>query len=55
MTRSSLGSGDRADAPVGFMGLAEHDIAALFLEPAHRGQGWGRRLVHTPNSSAGGP
>ena len=31
--------------PIGFMGLAGHDIAALFLEPAHRGQGGGRRLV----------
>ena len=27
------------------MGLAGHDIAALFLEPARRGQGGGRRLV----------
>ena len=36
---------DGADAPIGFMGLADHDIAALFLEPAHRGQGGGRRLV----------
>jgi putative acetyltransferase len=33
------------DAPIGFMGLAGHDIAALFLEPAHRGRGGGRRLV----------
>src|SRR5881394_195334 len=33
---------ERADVPVGFMGLAEHDIAALFLEPAPRrsGQSW---------------
>jgi putative acetyltransferase len=36
---------DWADVPIGFMGLAGHDIAALFLEPAHRGQGGGRRLV----------
>jgi putative acetyltransferase len=35
----------RADVPIGFMGLVGHDIAALFLEPAHRGQGGGRRLV----------
>ena len=31
--------------PIGFMGLAGHDIAALFLEPAHRRQGGGRLLV----------
>ena len=36
---------DRAELPIGFMGLAGHDIAALFLEPAHRGQGGGRLLV----------
>ena len=33
------------DAPAGFMGLAGADIAALFLEPACRGQGGGRQLV----------
>src|SRR5215831_19393821 len=33
------------DVPIGFMGLAGHDIAALFLEPTHRGLGGGRRLV----------
>lgn len=33
------------DVPIGFMGLAGNDIAALFLEPAYRGQGRGRRLV----------
>ena len=36
---------ERADVSIGFMGLAGHDIAALFLEPARRGQGGGRRLV----------
>ena len=36
---------ERADVPIGFMGLAGHDIAALFLEPARRGQGGGRRLM----------
>ena len=36
---------EKADVPIGFMGLAGHDIAALFLEPARRGQGSGRRLV----------
>jgi putative acetyltransferase len=34
-----------ADVPIGFMGLAGQDIAALFLEPARRRQGGGRRLV----------
>jgi putative acetyltransferase len=36
---------ETTDVPIGFMGLAGHDIAALFLEPARRGQGGGRRLV----------
>lgn len=36
---------EKADVPTGFMGLAGHDIAALFLEPTHRGRGGGRRLV----------
>ena len=36
---------EKADVPIGFMGLAGHDIAALFLEPAHRRQGGGRLLV----------
>src|SRR5436305_14508288 len=36
---------ERADVPIGFMGLAEHGIAALFLEPASRGQGRGPRPV----------
>jgi putative acetyltransferase len=31
--------------PIGFMGLAGDDIAALFLEPKRRGLGGGRRLV----------
>ena len=44
----------RADSPIGFMGLSGHDIAALFLEPAHRGQGGGRRLVaHAQQLRAG--
>src|SRR5436309_14609271 len=46
---------ERADVPVGFMGLAEHDIAALFLEPAHRGQGAGRRLVTHAQQLRRGP
>jgi putative acetyltransferase len=36
---------ETTDVPIGFLGLAGNDIAALFLEPAHRGQGGGRRLV----------
>jgi putative acetyltransferase len=36
---------DEADVPVGFIGLAGHSIEALFLEPAIRRQGGGRRLV----------
>ena len=36
---------EKTDVPIGFMGLAGHDIAALFLEPARRGRGGGRRLV----------
>jgi hypothetical protein len=39
----AVASTERADVPVGFMGLAEHEIAALFLEPVRRGQGGGRR------------
>ncbi len=45
---------ERADVPVGFMGLVEHDIAALFLEPVHRGQGGGRRLVEHAQQLRGG-
>jgi putative acetyltransferase len=45
---------ETADVPVGFMGLAEQDIAALFLEPAHRGQGAGRRLVTHAQQLRGG-
>jgi putative acetyltransferase len=36
---------DEKDVPIGFLGLAGDSIAALFLDPAHRGQGGGRRLV----------
>jgi putative acetyltransferase len=42
------------DVPVGFMGLAGDDIAALFLEPAHRGRGGGRRLVAHAQALRGG-
>ena len=40
--------------PVGFMGLAEDDISALFLEPSCRGQGGGRRLVAHAQRLRGG-
>ncbi|HVX88920.1 MAG TPA: GNAT family N-acetyltransferase [Gemmatimonadales bacterium] len=33
------------DALLGFMGLTDHTIEGLFLDPAHRGKGGGRRLV----------
>jgi putative acetyltransferase len=42
------------DVPIGFMGLAGDDIAALFLEPAHRGHGAGRRLVRHAQALRGG-
>jgi putative acetyltransferase len=45
---------DPNDVPIGFMGLAGDDIAALFLEPAHRGQGGGRRLVEHAQALRGG-
>jgi putative acetyltransferase len=42
------------DVPIGFMGLAEDDVAALFLEPARRGQGGGRQLVAHGQALRGG-
>jgi len=36
---------DRNDRPVGFMGLIESSLEALFLDPDQRGRGAGRRLV----------
>ena len=45
---------DEGDVPIGFMGLAGDDIAALFLEPAHRGRGGGRRLVAHAQALRGG-
>ena len=45
---------ERADVPVGFMGLAEHDIAALFLEPARRGAGSGASARYTRPTVARG-
>jgi len=45
---------DERDAPVGFMGLAGNDVAALFLDPAARGRGGGRRLVEHAQELRGG-
>ena len=36
---------DALHLPIGFLGMSAQAIEALFLEPAHRGRGWGRRLV----------
>jgi putative acetyltransferase len=46
---------ETTERPIGFMGLAGHDIAALFLEPAIRGQGGGRRLVAHAQGLRDGP
>jgi len=45
---------DRDDVPLGFLGLDGDDISALFLEPEHRGQGGGRRLVEHAQTLRGG-
>jgi len=45
---------DAADAPIGFLGLGDHSIDALFLDPAHRGRGEGRRLVAHAQHLLGG-
>jgi putative acetyltransferase len=45
---------DQSDVPIGFMGLAGDAIEALFLDPAHRGQGGGRRLVAHAQALRGG-
>ena len=36
---------DDAGTLLGFTGLTDHTIEGLFLDPAHRGKGGGRRLV----------
>ena len=36
---------DDDDRPVGFMGLVDSDVAALFLDPSIRRRGGGRRLI----------
>jgi putative acetyltransferase len=43
-----------ADLPIGFLGLSEHAIEALFLEPDHRRRGHGRRLVAFAQQLLGG-
>jgi putative acetyltransferase len=45
---------DEKDVPIGFLGLAGDSIAALFMDPAHRGQGGGRRLVSHAQELRGG-
>ena len=45
---------DDADVPIGFMGLAGDVIEALFLEPAYRRLGGGRRLVAHAQALRGG-
>jgi putative acetyltransferase len=45
---------DQANVPVGFLGLAGDSIAALFMDPVHRGQGGGRRLVSHAQELCGG-
>jgi putative acetyltransferase len=42
------------DVPLGFIGLDGDDISALFLEPAWRGRGGGRRLVGHAQALRGG-
>jgi putative acetyltransferase len=45
---------DSWNAPVGFMGLIADDISALFIDPAERGRGAGRRLVAHAQALRGG-
>ena len=45
---------DEEDVPIGFLGLAGDAIAALFMDPVHRGQGGGRRLVSHAQELCGG-
>jgi len=45
---------ETTDVAIGFMALADQDIAALFLEPAYRGRGGGRRLVAHAQALRGG-
>ena len=43
-----------SNVPIGFLGLSAHAIDALFLEPANRRQGCGRRLVAHAQQLRGG-
>lgn len=45
---------DEANVPIGFLGVEGDSIAALFMEPAHRGRGGGRRLVSHAQGLRGG-
>ena len=45
---------DKADVPIGFLGLDGNSIAALFMEPAFLGKGGGRRLVSHAQDLRGG-
>lgn len=40
---------------LGFTGLSDHTIEGLFLDPAHRGKGGGRRLVEFAQERSPGP
>ena len=45
---------DADDTPMGFLGLVGNDISALFLDPAARNRGAGRRLIaHAQSLRAG--
>ena len=46
---------DAAGTLLGFTGLTDHTIEGLFLDPAHRGQGGGRRLVEFAQERFPGP
>lgn len=62
LVREALGTGalevwvltTDTDQPIGFLGLDGSRIEALFLEPAHRGAGGGRRLVAHAQALRGG-
>ncbi len=62
LVREALGTGalevwvlaTDSDEPIGFMGLDGNRIEALFLEPAQRGAGGGRRLVAHAQALRGG-
>lgn len=45
---------DTENIPAGFLGLSDAAIEALFLEPADRGLGYGRRLVAHAQDLRGG-